>query len=160
MNWVMPAVFSIHRTGARMRIGLRRIPTYDSSGFHGEWELAQAGLSGLQLTNGSWIGFSVAAGEYEFDLSAPYNAHKHAPAPPDASITALVKNLTGGFQNGQWQAQFLSCSNWLYSLERSTDLHNWTTVTAGISGNGTNCYPGSQPANGQGILSHSRGSRP
>ena len=72
-------------------------PTYASSGYHGEWELAQAGLSGLQLTNGSWIGFSVAAGEFEFDLSAPYNAHKHAPAAPDAGITALVKNLTGGF---------------------------------------------------------------
>jgi hypothetical protein len=113
-------------------------PTYDSSGFHGQWELAQAGLSSLPLTNGSWIGFSVTAGEYEFDLSAPYNAHKHAPAAPDASITALVKNLTGSFQGGQWQAQFSSCSNWLYSLERSPDLQNWTAVTNGISGNGTN----------------------
>jgi hypothetical protein len=115
-------------------------PTYASSGFHGEWELAQAGLSSLQLTNGSWIGFSVAAGEYEFDLSAPYNAHKHAPAPPDASITALVKNLAGSFQGGQWQMHFLSCSNWLYSLERSPDLQHWTTVMASISGNGANLF--------------------
>jgi hypothetical protein len=112
-------------------------PTYASSGYHGEWELAQAGLSGLQLTNGSWIGFSVAAGEFEFDLSAPYNAHKHAPAAPDAGITALVKNLTGGFAEGRWQARFLSCTNWLYSLERSPDLQNWMTVTAAVSGNGT-----------------------
>jgi hypothetical protein len=113
-------------------------PTYASSGFHGQWELAQTGLSSLPLTNGSWIGFSVAAGEYEFDLSAPYNAHKRAPAAPDASITALVKNLTGGFQGGRWRAQFSSCSNWLYSLERSPDLQNWTAVTNGISGNGAN----------------------
>ena len=80
----------------------------------------------------------MAAGEYEPDLDAPYNAHKHAPAEPDPVITALIKNLTGGFQGGQWQGQFLSCTNWLYSLERSTDLQSWTTVTNGISGNATN----------------------
>jgi hypothetical protein len=113
-------------------------PVYDSSGFDGQWDFAQAGLAGLQLTNGSWIGFSVAAGEYEPDLDAPYNAHKHAPAEPDPVITALIKNLTGGFQGGQWQGQFLSCTNWFYSLERSTDLQSWTTVTNGISGNATN----------------------
>ena len=113
-------------------------PIYASSGYHGQWEYAQAGLSGLQLTNGSWIGFSVAAGEFEFDLSAPYNAHKHAPAPPDASITALVKNLAGGFQSGRWRAQFLSCSNWLYTLQRTADFQSWTNVSAAIAGNGTN----------------------
>ncbi len=112
-------------------------PLYASSGYHGEWEFAQAGLSSLPLTNGSWIGFSEAAGEFEFDLSAPYNAHKHAPAPPDAGITALVRNLAGGFQGGQWQAQFLSCSNWLYSLQLSSDLKNWTNVVSGIPGNNT-----------------------
>ena len=76
--------------------------------------------------------------QYDPDMSAPYNAHKHAPAEPDPGITALVKNLTGGFQAGQWQAQFISCTNWLYSLERSSDLQSWTTVTNGISGNGAN----------------------
>lgn len=110
-------------------------PLYASSGYHGEWEYAQAGLSSLQLTNGSWIGFSVAAGEYESDLSAPYNAHKHAPAEPDAGITALVKNLAGGFEGGQWQAQFLSVSNWQYSLQRSSDLQTWTNVVSEIPGN-------------------------
>jgi hypothetical protein len=113
-------------------------PDYAMSGFHGQWDFAPAGLDWLQLTNGSWIGFSVAAATYDPDMSAPYNTHKHAPVEPDPGITALVKNLAGGFQDGQWQAQFLSCTNWLYSLERSSDLQNWTTVTSGISGNGTN----------------------
>jgi hypothetical protein len=113
----------------------------DSLGIHGQWEL-NYGLSSLQLTNGSWIGFSVAAGEFEYDTTSPYFTHKHAPAAPDANITALVKSLTGGFQGGQWQAHFLSCSNWLYSLERSSDLQHWMTVTAGISGNGTNVIIG------------------
>ena len=113
-------------------------PTYASSGYHGQWEFAQAGLSSLHLTNGSWIGFSVAAGEWEFDLSAPYNAHKRAPAPPDAGITALVKNLAGSLQGGRWQAQFMSCSNWLYTLQRSSDLQNWTNIVSGIPGNSFN----------------------
>ena len=80
----------------------------------------------------------MAAGEFEFDPSAPYNAHKHAPQQPDAGITALIKNLTGGFQASRWQVEFLSCSNWLYSLERSPDLQSWTAVATGIFGNGTN----------------------
>ena len=48
-------------------------PTAPYSGVHGQWEYAQAGLDDLPLTNGSWIGFSVAAGEYETNASAPYN---------------------------------------------------------------------------------------
>ena len=112
-------------------------PLYASTGFQGQWQFTY-GLSSLQLTNGSWIGFSVAAGEFEFDLSAPYNAHKHAPAPPDAGITALAKNLGGAFQGGRWQAQFLSCSNWLYTLQRSSDLRNWTNIVSGIPGNSLN----------------------
>jgi hypothetical protein len=112
-------------------------PFYASTGFQGQWEFAW-GLSSLQLTNGSWIGFSVAAGEYEPDLDAPYNAHKHAPAEPDPGITALIKSLTGGLQGGQWQAQFLSCTNWLYVLERTVDFQSWTNVSAAIVGSGTN----------------------
>jgi len=108
------------------------------SGVHGQWEYASYGIASLTLTNGSWVGLSVAAGEYEGDTSAPYNAHKHAPKLPDVSITALVKNLTGSFQNGQWQAQFQSCRNWEYSLQQSTDLTRWTNVVSGVSGTGTN----------------------
>jgi hypothetical protein len=117
-------------------------PNNPYSGVHGQWELAETGLDYLMLTNGSWIGFSVAASEYEGDPSAPYGAHKHAPAAPDVGITALIKNLAGGFQDGHWQAQFQGCSNWLYSLERSSDLHGWTNVISGVTGNGTNTVIG------------------
>jgi hypothetical protein len=110
-------------------------PDYALSGYHGEWDYTINGLSSITLTNGSWVGFSVAAGPFSFDLSSLFDTHKHAPALPDPTITALVKNFAGGFQAGQWQAQFLSCTNWSYSLERSLDLHSWTTVTSGIPGN-------------------------
>lgn len=51
-----------------------------------------------------------------------------------------VQNLSGKFSGGQWQAKFLSRSNWIYALERSADLQNWSSVTNGISGNGTNLF--------------------
>ncbi len=49
-----------------------------------------------------------------------------------------IQNLTGRFSAGQWQAQFLSRSNWLYTLERSADLKNWSAAAPAVSGNGTN----------------------
>jgi hypothetical protein len=108
------------------------------SGEHGQWSYAQNGLDTLTLTNGSWIGFSVAAGEYEGDIAAPYNTHKHAPELPDPGITALIKNFSGNLQSGQWQAQFGSCSNWLYTLQRTTDLQSWSDVSGATYGSGTN----------------------
>jgi hypothetical protein len=67
-------------------------PENPYSGVHGQWELAQYGLDSLPLTNGSWIGFSVAAGEYEASTNAAYNLHKHAPPSPDGTYTAYVCN--------------------------------------------------------------------
>lgn len=67
-------------------------PEQPWTGVHGQWDYAEFGLSGLALKNGSWIGWSVAAGS--FDFFAPesagtiaYNFHKHAPASPEAAAT-------------------------------------------------------------------------
>ena len=65
--------------------------TYFSSGYHGQWVLG-FGLDYMTLTNGSWVGFSVAAGEYETNASAAYNAHKRAPISPDGTYVAYVAN--------------------------------------------------------------------
>ena len=48
-----------------------------------------------------------------------------------------VQNLTGAFINALWQAQFLSQSNWLYTLERTPDFLSWTNVSTAIPGNAT-----------------------
>ncbi len=119
-------------------------PENPYSGVHGQWEYAQAGLDSLPLTNGSWIGFSVAAGEYEGDPSAPYNAHKHAPSLPDVGFAGAVpppiQNFTGNFSNGVWRVQFISQTNWLYTLQRTADLQTWTDVSISTFGNGTNLF--------------------
>jgi len=49
-----------------------------------------------------------------------------------------VMNLRGSFSNGFWRAQFLSRSNWLYTLERTADLQAWTNSAVPITGNATN----------------------
>ncbi len=49
-----------------------------------------------------------------------------------------MQNLTGSFTNGAWQAQFLSQSNWWYTLQRSADFQAWTNVSSPIPGSATN----------------------
>ena len=55
------------------------------------------------------------------------------PSPP-------VQNLTGNFTNGVWQTQFLSQSNWLYTLQRLPDFQSWTNVSSTMPGNATNLF--------------------
>ena len=51
-----------------------------------------------------------------------------------------IQNLTGAFSNGWWQAQFLSRSNWLYTLERAADLFSWTNVSPATPGNAATLF--------------------
>jgi hypothetical protein len=55
------------------------------------------------------------------------------PAPP-------IQNLTGAFSNHVWQAQFISQSNWLYTLERSADFQSWSNLPTATPGNATNLF--------------------
>jgi hypothetical protein len=48
-----------------------------------------------------------------------------------------VQNLSGNFSNGVWQVQFISRTNWLYTLESSTNLQTWSDVSISTSGSGT-----------------------
>ena len=47
-----------------------------------------------------------------------------------------VENLWGGFVGETWQVQFTSRTNWLYTLERTTDLLAWATASSPSPGNG------------------------
>ena len=47
-----------------------------------------------------------------------------------------VQNLAGRVVTNQWQATFLSRSNWLYTLERSLNFQGWTPCSATAPGNG------------------------
>jgi len=45
-----------------------------------------------------------------------------------------VQNLTGSFSNAIWQVQFADRTNWMFTLERSTDLFSWTNASSTTSG--------------------------
>lgn len=45
-----------------------------------------------------------------------------------------VRNFTGIQMDSIWQGQFIGRSNWLYTLERTTDFLSWTNVSPTISG--------------------------
>lgn len=78
-------------------------PNSPWSGTHGQWQLSQTGIAGLNLKDGSWMGFSVARGGLEWgNDSAPgtiaYNFHKQAPGVPVAVVPepATLCGLLGG----------------------------------------------------------------
>jgi hypothetical protein len=48
-----------------------------------------------------------------------------------------VMNLAGAFSNGLWRAQFLSRSNWLYTLERAVSFTVWTNASLTTVGTGS-----------------------
>jgi len=51
-----------------------------------------------------------------------------------------IQNLTNTFNGGIWQVQFISQSNWLYTLERTADFQLWTNVMPVTAGNATNLF--------------------
>jgi hypothetical protein len=48
-----------------------------------------------------------------------------------------VANLSGGFLGANWQVQFTSRPNWLYTLERTTNFTAWESASAATLGNGS-----------------------
>lgn len=54
----------------------------------------------------------------------------NVPPPP-------VQNIAGQASGNQWQVTFTSRTNWLYTLEHTTDFQSWAAVSASIAGNGT-----------------------
>ncbi len=48
-----------------------------------------------------------------------------------------AQNLALAFTNGNWQVSFNDKTNWLYTLERSTNFASWSGASAQVAGNGT-----------------------
>lgn len=65
-------------------------PDMPWTGNHGQWHLSEVGMSGIVLKDGSWMGWSVAAGGLDFNNpgdpgTVAWGLHKHAPAPPESA---------------------------------------------------------------------------
>lgn len=48
-----------------------------------------------------------------------------------------VEDLTGGFVGNQWRVDFQSRTNWVYTVERTTDFQTWVALGPPSPGNGT-----------------------
>lgn len=51
-----------------------------------------------------------------------------------------VQDLAASLTSSVWQVQFNSRSNWLYTLERTTDLATWLNVSSAVPGNAANLF--------------------
>jgi hypothetical protein len=49
---------------------------------------------------------------------------------------APVRFFGGNLSNGIWRGQFLSRTNWTYTVQRSSDLISWTPAVTGVAGTG------------------------
>jgi hypothetical protein len=52
-------------------------------------------------------------------------------------VTAALRPIAataGVLTNGLWQAHFFTHTNWVYTLERTTDFHSWAPVSATLRG--------------------------
>jgi hypothetical protein len=91
-----------------------------------DFRLDTIAVSSYTATNDPWGDSLLAHGSVtDFVVTVP---------PPP------VQNLTVSFSNAVWRAQFISQSNWLYTLERAGDLLSWTNVFPAAPGNGTHLY--------------------
>jgi hypothetical protein len=52
------------------------------------------------------------------------------------TLPPIVRDFTGALSNGVWQAQCGTYTNWLYSLERSTNLISWSGALISSNGSG------------------------
>jgi hypothetical protein len=52
------------------------------------------------------------------------------------TLPPIVRNFTGALNNGVWQVQCGTYTNWLYSLERSTNLISWSDALISSNGSG------------------------
>jgi hypothetical protein len=71
-----------------------------------------------------------------------------------------IQNMRGAFSGGIWQVQFLSRTNWLYTLERTTNAQTWSGVSDAFPGNGTNLVLEDNPPTESQALYRIRATRP
>jgi hypothetical protein len=102
------------------------------------------GNGGFAATNDYRVDMFSVTSFSEAGTYPPYVASIYAQGTVSNLVVTVppppVLGLSGTFSNGLWQAQFISRSNWLYTLECTTNFVSWTDVSATTSGNGTNQF--------------------
>jgi hypothetical protein len=128
------ALFHVTMTYTASNQTLQTIVTRNGSPFDSTNTVLGTGFSDFRLDQVAISSYSDAgAGGSLLAQGTMDNFVVVVPPPP-------AQNLTGSFTNSFWQAQFLSQSNWLYTLQRSVDFQSWTNISSTNPANATNLF--------------------
>jgi len=94
-----------------------------------------SGTNDYRVDTFSISSYSDIGDSYDSLLAHGWVANLSITIPPPPLL-----NIAGGFTNHIWQVQFSNRSNWVYTLERSSDLKSWAPASAVIPGNGGILY--------------------
>jgi len=102
------------------------LPTCYLSANFTDFRLDTVAVSSYTATNDPWGDSLLAHGSVaHFVVTVP---------------SSPIQNLTNTSSGGIWQAQFISRSNWLYTLERTADFKSWTNISPATAGNATHLF--------------------
>jgi hypothetical protein len=68
--------------------------------------------------------------------------------------------MIGAFSSGAWNVEFISRSNWVYTLERTVDFQSWTAASSILNGNATNLVLAETNSPGAAAFYRVRANRP
>jgi len=100
----------------------------------GQWTKLSvpASLVGLEGSALNGMSFALFGGQATWDYAGGSSAWISNSIPPP------VQHLAGAFTNAMAQFQLDTVGNWLYTLERSTNLHSWAAVSTPTLATATN----------------------
>lgn len=88
--------------------------------------------------------YSSFGDDYDSILAHGTVANIQVTVPPPA------RNLVGSFTNDLWRVDFSARTNWLFTLQRTTDFQSWTNVSPAIAGSNGNLFlQDTNPVGGQ-----------
>lgn len=98
-------------------------------------DLALNGGNGFTDTNYNFLVDTFSISSYssvgdDYDSILAHGTVAHI----SVSVPSPAQNLAGSFTNGFWQVNFAARTNWLFTLQRTTDFESWTNVSPTISG--------------------------
>jgi len=98
----------------------------------GQWTKLSVPAQQVGLTNSSisGLGLMLYGGRATWDyIGKTSGLFTNQPPSPG--------NIVGNFADGHWQTQVTDPGNWLYTLERSTNLQDWTPLSSRIGADGS-----------------------
>ncbi|HXT41018.1 MAG TPA: CehA/McbA family metallohydrolase [Candidatus Angelobacter sp.] len=99
----------------------------------GQWTKLSVTANQVGLTNSRLNGLALTL----YGGRATWDYIGKSSGTPTNNLPRSPGKITGGLSNGLWQVQVSNPGSWLYTLERSTNLQDWTPLSSRISAGGS-----------------------